>query len=70
MEENKPLATKQQIDDLDVVNTAINDIFHTINKIDARFPHMTKGREKALAITKLEEAAHWLKQDIELHHKL
>lgn len=70
MSDNKPVASKDQLDDLDTMKSVINDVYNVINKINARFPHPKGSREKSLVITKLQEAVHWVDEDIRLHHKL
>lgn len=68
--ENKSVATKEQIDKLDVMISVAADTALIVSKIQNAFPYPTSSREKALVITKLEEAILWTKEDISRNHQL
>lgn len=68
--DNKPLATKEQIDKLDIMQSVAADTALIVSKIQNAFPVGFSSREKALVITKLEEAILWVKEDISRNHKL
>lgn len=68
-EEDQPTDKEIDLDQLNTINKAISDIEYNI-RVFKSFPKGPNNREKALVITKLEEAVLWAKRDIELHHKL
>lgn len=65
MQENKIDNTE----DLDTLISIKIDINNSIKKIKNLLP-MNSGREKSIAVTKLEEANHRIAEAIELHKQI
>jgi len=63
---NKPLATKEQIDNADVMYSIAADIAVLMSKV-ATLP---KARERAIVNSKLEEAWLYCNLDLERNHKI
>lgn len=70
MEENKPVASKEQIDALDTMNTIRVEISHLMGKVQNINKDANRTREKSIIYSKLEEAFLYTNQDIKHNHQL
>lgn len=70
MGENNNVASKEQIDALDTMNTIRVEISHLMGKVHNINKDNNKTREKSIIYSKLEEAFLYTNQDIKDNHKL